>query len=263
MPSRIRRGYIDTPEGQIHYRTAGEGEPLVLLHRTALSSAFFESVLPLFAAKGRTAVAFDTPGFGASDPPPEPPNMTYYAKRMVEAAALLGFDQFDLLGNHTGATIAARMAADFPSNVRHLVLWGYPMMAPEDMARVRRAEPVEFPPDGSYVPNSWRPPATGPIAPPVLSIRFLLERLQAGPNAYWAPRAVGNEDHAALARRITTPTLIISHQGDPCLEGSQNAEALIPNSRYVPIEGIDMDVPNEALERFVDTVDSFLQEPTA
>ncbi len=255
--ARVWRRYLDTPEGQIHYREAGDGEPLILLHQTANSSAIFEPMLPLFAAKGRRVVAFDTPGFGASDPPPEPPDIAYYARRFVEAAALLGINQFDLLGHHTGATAGARIAADFGAKVCHLVLWGYPMLTPEQMAQLANAEPVEFSDDGSFIPASWQQ-VNGPRVQPKLTNRFLLERLQAGRNAYWSPRAVGREDHAALARRISIPTLIISHESDPSWEGSQGAAVLIPNAQFVPVRGVNVDVADAAMQQFVDTVDAFL-----
>ena len=28
----MKRAYTDIPEGQMHYRTEGEGEPIILLH---------------------------------------------------------------------------------------------------------------------------------------------------------------------------------------------------------------------------------------
>lgn len=257
---RVRKAYVDTPEGQIHYRMAGEGAPLILLHQTANSSAIFEYLLPLFAARGRQAIALDTPGFGASDPPPSPPDMAYYARRSVNAAELLGFETFDVLGHHTGATMGARMAVDFPSRVRRLVLWGYPMLAPEEMAKLANAGPVEFSEDGSFIPATWQQ-VSGPAVRPKLSNKFLLERLQAGRDAYWTPRAVGREDHAALAKQIARPTLIISHEKDPSWQGSNAALPLIPNARFVQIEGINLDRVNEAMERFVETIDAFLSEP--
>ena len=45
----MRRNYADTEVGQIHYRTVGEGEPIVMLHHTASSSITFHRVMPLLA----------------------------------------------------------------------------------------------------------------------------------------------------------------------------------------------------------------------
>ncbi len=45
----IRYGYADTPLGQIHYREAGDGPPVLLIHETPLSGATFEFALPALA----------------------------------------------------------------------------------------------------------------------------------------------------------------------------------------------------------------------
>jgi len=42
----MKRGYADTPEGQVHYRTEGNGETLLLLHKAGLSSDEFTEMLP-------------------------------------------------------------------------------------------------------------------------------------------------------------------------------------------------------------------------
>ena len=49
MTNGIRYGYADTPEGQVHYREAGSGPAVVLLHETPLSGATYEWALPLLA----------------------------------------------------------------------------------------------------------------------------------------------------------------------------------------------------------------------
>ena len=67
-----RRAYVQLADGrQTHYRRAGAGEPLILLHPSPLSSTWLEPVIE--AVRGRVdAIAPDTPGYGASDPLPEP-----------------------------------------------------------------------------------------------------------------------------------------------------------------------------------------------
>ena len=45
----ITKGYANTPQGQIHFRTtgtlAGGQTPIVMLHQTACSSAMWEKVI--------------------------------------------------------------------------------------------------------------------------------------------------------------------------------------------------------------------------
>ena len=45
----MEHGYVSTPEGQIHYITAGDGEPLILLHQNPRSSREFLAMTPLLA----------------------------------------------------------------------------------------------------------------------------------------------------------------------------------------------------------------------
>ena len=49
----MKRGYADTPHGQIHYMTMGEGEPLLLLHQTGSSRQYWK-LMPLLAGSYRT-----------------------------------------------------------------------------------------------------------------------------------------------------------------------------------------------------------------
>jgi pimeloyl-ACP methyl ester carboxylesterase len=51
MSVSIRCGYLDTSLGQIHYRTAGDGEPALLIHLAPRSSLVYERLklgLPSF-----------------------------------------------------------------------------------------------------------------------------------------------------------------------------------------------------------------------
>ena len=64
----MKRGYADTPEGQVHYRTEGNGEPLLLLHKAGLSSDEFTEMLP-FLGKKFQVIAMDVLGYGNTDLP--------------------------------------------------------------------------------------------------------------------------------------------------------------------------------------------------
>ena len=121
----LRKGYVDTDFGQIHYYADGaEGPPLFLFHETALSANEFEKTLPHFARHCR-AIALDTPGYGMSDPPPAPLTMGEIAERMVAAIDSFGSGPCALAGAQTGASIALELAANWmPERTTHLVLSG-------------------------------------------------------------------------------------------------------------------------------------------
>ena len=63
----VRRGYVDTRHGQVHYRESGKGAPLVLLHATPRSARVYTKLQALLAKRFHV-IAPDTLGFGNSDP---------------------------------------------------------------------------------------------------------------------------------------------------------------------------------------------------
>ncbi|HRX88018.1 MAG TPA: hypothetical protein P5528_01115, partial [Steroidobacteraceae bacterium] len=65
----MKRAYADTPDGQVHYRVAGTGQPIVLMHWAPSSGRQHEQLLPLLAARGFRAFAPDLMGYGDSDKP--------------------------------------------------------------------------------------------------------------------------------------------------------------------------------------------------
>lgn len=123
-PQPMRRGYADAGAGQIHYRVLGDGPPLVLLHATPRSSRVYERLMPLLAAGGFRVYAFDTPGFGNSDPLPAAPSMEGLAGLMVQAFDSLSLAKVHLFGLHTGNKIGAALAADWPGRVSRFVCVG-------------------------------------------------------------------------------------------------------------------------------------------
>src|SRR5438034_7704129 len=118
------KGYISSAGGQIHYRRLGDGTPLILLHQVPSSSWMWDKLLEPLARRGYAAVAFDLPGYGMSDPPDHPPDLPYYALRIADAAAALGFDRYGVVGHHTGGSVAIQLAIDHPRRVTGLVVYG-------------------------------------------------------------------------------------------------------------------------------------------
>ena len=128
----IDKFYVQTSAGQLHgRRNAGHGTPVVLLHRTPVSSAGFEAVLRFLARAGQAAVALDTPGFGASFMPEGAPSTVDYGRWMLEAIDALGIDRFHLAAHHTGTHFAAEIAAAAPQRVASLTLSGI-ILAPAE-----------------------------------------------------------------------------------------------------------------------------------
>jgi pimeloyl-ACP methyl ester carboxylesterase len=120
---KMKRGYADTPEGQIHYYTHGRGEPLLLLHETPRSALSFTRIMRLLGGRFRCFAA-DTLGFGGSDPLPVKVTMEDLARSMIHFLDRQNIKRAHVLGFHTGNKIAAAMAAGFPDRVGKAVLIG-------------------------------------------------------------------------------------------------------------------------------------------
>lgn len=238
----MRRAYADTPGGQLHYREVGSGPPLVLLHMTASSSVMYERSLPLLAERFR-AIAVDTPGFGLSDPLPGPPDIAGYARAVAAFLDALGLVEVDLVGSHTGASIALELAVTAPERVRKLVLAA--ILAVRD-EHERRAW-------SERILRPWQPDGQGAFVDEILwwltqyvrehdgdaYLTELIARLQAGPDYLLAPAAVIAHDALGALARLTHPTLFLSPVEDRLIGETRHAHAAAPGSSYVEIPGDD------------------------
>ena len=119
----MHRGYVDTSLGQVYYLRHGAGPPLTLLAASGRSSRMFTGLIP-FVSSRFDVCAFDTPGFGNSDPFPEGTTIERLAECFVEALTALGIDQTHFYGLHTGNKIATAIAARWPARVDRIVLAG-------------------------------------------------------------------------------------------------------------------------------------------
>ena len=277
----IRKDYVDTPLGQIHYLSSGEGTPLVLLHQTSDAATMWEPVLPVFADLGYWAVAIDIPGHGQSDPPPEQPDGLEYARRIDEATRLLGMETYHVLGHHFGSTVALWVAAEYPDRVDKVVMYGFSQVGDENerypyltRKNMQNAQPRTFGRDGSEIKEAWikRWDMSGMLLPEGvdshynsdMARRTMIARLQVGPYWYYAYQLIGNTDEATVAARVQAPTLITCGPRDHFFEENRTTGAgLFPNGRFAEIKDAGVDVADEYPHEFCRIVDEFLREPAS
>jgi haloacetate dehalogenase len=120
------RRWVEVNGVKIFIRTGGQGRPLLLLHGHPQTHAIWHKVAQQLAKK-HTVVMTDLRGYGDSDKPPGDLEHLNYSKRVMSRDQLgvmhqLGFYEFDVLAHDRGARVAHRMALDFPTAVRRLVL---------------------------------------------------------------------------------------------------------------------------------------------
>src|SRR2546422_309614 len=124
---QVERVFVATRFGRIHAVIAGTGFPILLLHQTPRSSDEYRDVLPLLGRDFR-AIAMDTLGFGDSDPLDGETSIETWATAAFALLDALGERNVAVVGHHTGAVIAAEMAASAPDRVRALVLSACPFV---------------------------------------------------------------------------------------------------------------------------------------
>jgi pimeloyl-ACP methyl ester carboxylesterase len=264
MKGEIRKGYAETPDGQVHYLRCGTGRPMVLLHQSPAAASMWEAVLPLFAEAGYAAIALDLPGHGNSWRPTQPPSIPDYARSVAATLDALGLAEVDLVGHHTGALVAAQVAVDFPERIKKLALWGlaiYVEALAASRARLKNEQPPEYDDEGAALTAFWerQRALAGDAYAPELGVRAMIEMLQTGmarPYGHWAGQKC---DREALLARVTHPALILGGQRDPLWPGIEKAASLFRQGRFHVIEGAGLYVVDENPHEFVRLVHEFLR----
>ena len=275
MPSNVLRGYANTTYGQIHYRYAGQGEPLVMLHQTACSSVQFEHVIPLLAGSCRV-LAMDTLGFGMSDFPPHQYTAEDYAASVVAFLDAMDIQRTNLFAHHTGASFGCEVAAAYPDRVDKLVLYGTPYWEdlPEEMeARMVFTGSRQFniKDDGSHLADVWDD-MSGRLLEKVFPERNSREaleaieteviwKLMAGERFKEAYHAIFRYPVLERSALIKAPTLVMSGTGDGLVRTTEIVAQHIPRSRTCVIEGGSFYTNYHNPEGLAREIMSFLKDP--
>ena len=231
----IRRGYVDSSVGQIHYRYAGEGEPLLLLHQSATSSVVYEPIIQHLASSYST-IAMDTPGFGMSDYPTEKYTVPQFAEIVLEFMDAMSIASANFFGHHTGASIACEVAAIAPSRVSRLILDGPPCVTLEEgQQHLGRVTPLVLTKDGSYVQKLWDYLLRETPPDKTLDVENLhnelVWRLKAGPRYIETYDAVFRYDMTSRLPLIEAPTLVLAAEADTVVKYLDRADRLVKRSR--------------------------------
>lgn len=280
------RGYANTRHGQIHYRTAGDGPPLLLLHATPHSSRVYKKLVPLLSPHCRV-IAADTLGFGYSDPLPADVTMEKLGDSCADLLGALAISRAAVFGLHTGNKVGAALAADHPDLVSHFICCGMThsivvergkrdaaIKAIVDKLLVKEKPAA----DGSHLLRNWGRTFDGIShlwwAPPLLDSFPLTEQdlqdtqgeaidrilSRASYDAIYAANFAF--DLSAALRRVAMPTLIVElavpgeahlgRQADHCAR-------LNPRIRTVTLERSDRDVLETMPGELAASILSFLR----
>lgn len=235
----ITRHYVDVPVGdgshrRVHYRQAGSGPPLLMIHQSPRNSGEYAQLMERWAAHF-TCVAPDTPGFGQSDPLPGEPDINDFADALVGTMDALGLPPCPAYGFHSGGIILVTALKLHPHRFTGLAIGGYAIWTPQEMALFGQSYLPPFEPAayGEHLVWLWNrmleqswffpwfdtrdatrlPGAHADIARVDMAVREMLDAGSAYRAGYGAVLRAPREIPPPAA--ITPPVLISAYDGDP------------------------------------------------
>jgi pimeloyl-ACP methyl ester carboxylesterase len=263
---RLRRAYFECRYGQLHVHNAippgggfDEATPLLCFHQSPMSGRVFRPLMALMGRR-RSVYAPDTPGFGESDPPPSAPSIADFAAAMLDFIDTMRFRSIDLLGYHTGTTIATELAIARPQIVRRLVLVAVPVLTAEERAAFSRSPwPVPVEEDGGHLLKEWQRSLywRGPGVTLEMLARGFAEKLHNGPHAWWGANAVMQYPAVERLPMITQPTLVLRPKDD-LWEPTARARGLLRSARCVDLPQYGHGLLEVAPQAVVEAIGGFL-----
>ena len=236
----VHRGYAAVSFGQVHYRYAGAGDKpvLVLLHQTPSTSEMYIELMQALDRDFRL-LAPDTPGMGMSDRIDGELTIAGLADGIAEFLDEIGIDHCFVFGHHTGASIAAELAARHPRVVDAVAMSG-PTLLSESLKSKLKTVSTSIPilEDGSHLQAMWsRIGGKDADAPLSIVLRETINGLQLGdlyPDAY---NAVIEHDFAAAAASMQCPVLVFAGTLDPLFGQLDAAFELLQQGSMTSIDG--------------------------
>lgn len=266
---------------RVGYQMAGSGPPLVLLHGITSTSEAWREVMPRLAER-HTVVAPDMIGHGRSAKPPGDYSLGAYAAGVRDLLAVLGFERGTVVGHSFGGGIAMQFAYLFPEFVERMALissgglgkevhpllraavlpgseWVMPLIAREWSVRAGEAVAAVAGRLGLEAGNDLAEFARGyaSLAEQGARDAFIhTMRSCIDPDG----QRVSALDRLYLADQMAT--LIIWGSDDPVIpaEHGRRAHEIVPDSRYVEIEGSGHWPMLDAPDRIARELTAFIEE---
>ena len=191
----------------VHYETAGDGFPLVLLHGIGSNSQSWRRQLAALSGDFKV-IAWDAPGYGRSSDPAGKPSMRFYADCLKTFLDAIGLNRILLLGHSTGGVIAQEFYRMFPDFVRALILAdtrcvGSPTVLEQRLNSIRTMTPAQL-------AEERAPKLLSRKAPPELIAEVASIMSEVRPSGYeFAAIALAESDTRDVVRNLNVPTLLI------------------------------------------------------
>ena len=230
--SDVERRFVEVDGRAIHYRVAGAGPAIVMLHDSPRSSRLHLDTMRQLSRSFRV-FALDTPGYGNSQSlGKERPEIEDFANALRAALDALGLTGAPLYVTHTSAKIALEYAARSPLPSR-LILDGLSIpAAPADPGFIERyMRPFRIEGTGGYLAAEWtrtrdmvrwfpwfeqRPDTRIPVALPdeAWTSDYVTDFFSAGPDYASAYGAAMRYNPMPALLTVACPTLVAARADD-------------------------------------------------
>lgn len=260
----MKEATVRVKDGDLFYRFAGQGEPLILLHSLGLSSESWDRVAEQLSSRF-SLYAVDIMGHGNSGKPDRNYRIYDFAENVVEFMDALGIDRAMVVGNSIGAVISIEMSVSFPQRVIKQVLVGCPAWETEweRMERLVIAAP-RYNSKGEQKPMTMEALRLSFAYPNSELLEWVNgQRAKAGLWCKKAHIAITLWDVMPMLPRVACPTLVLFGSEDTLRERERVLLDGITGVKYALIEDAGHIPQMEAPEAFLKPVMEFLLQSPA
>ncbi|MGA9283999.1 MAG: alpha/beta hydrolase [Solirubrobacteraceae bacterium] len=234
MPTTLPTQHTTVLGLKTRHLLAGSGPPVLVLHGWGAS---IEAVYPIVTGLSPVATvhALDLPGFGQSDPPPQPWDVEDYQAFVAAFMDALSIEAPTIVGHSNGGRIAIRMAATEPARASRLVLVDSAGIRPKRTLRwYRRVGMAKI---GKYAARFLGSPGER-LRTRLVGKAASADYLAAGEMRPTLVKLV-NADLRPFMPAIGVPTLLVwgAEDNDTPVAAAQEMERLIPDAGLVVLEG--------------------------
>lgn len=258
----MKKGYVDSDMGQLHYWTAGSGPNLVLLHQSTQNSEEYAGLIPYLEDK-YTLWAIEWLGHGQSADPAHEPEMADYTRTVIQALDALNIDKAALLGHHGGGSICIDIAAAQPERATHVIASGTGQRSKEDTEKLlkhRKEAPEPINAEGDFLKKMWGiyaklgGPDTSLDTMHLVFLNNMKERLR----PYDAHDPILKWNKAEACAKLQCPVLLLQGDLDAFVTGQDKLLETLDNGQRVVIEGTGAFLFYEKPEEIADVIHDFI-----
>jgi pimeloyl-ACP methyl ester carboxylesterase len=253
---RVERGYARSALGQVHYQDVGVGPPVILLHQVPWFHIYYTRAQAELAARGFRTIAIDTPGYGLSARPDRAPAIADYAAAIDAVMRQLRVPRAVIVGHHTGSTIGAELARQYPRRVRCLVMHGVPLYTPAEAKSRLESQHWDqtYKPEGGHLTDRWIY-LDGRIAGSLESKQWSVFALfLAGEKEWYGHHAVFKYDMKGALEALKVPVVVVSNGADLLDYTFERVRALRPDFTFQHLDGKSSNMAFDEPREWVDGV---------